>query len=255
VSLYVFVIMCFSLSVLHREIKEEKEDPEQEEEPNGQSVGEKEVPELEDSPPPSINVVLPSPIRSGLRIKSEVSSVGSLDESQGLSQEAPEEADINQYTVIEEANMSHDSGDDSANEMKSKLIVIKKEQEEQMEVETNGLSVVQEAPPQEEMDVADIKYNVEEMTVIDEVTEEGGQEERTGTIGENEVGVQAGVEESGDGVSSQICSHVLICFCLRKVLGRVNMNERCTLYPVHTQNIHILPLQLLMALFHMNGHL
>ncbi|KAJ4450423.1 hypothetical protein ANN_01847 [Periplaneta americana] len=255
-----------------------------EEESNSQSIDEKQVPELEDSPPPSVSAaVQPSPIRSGLRLKSaEASSVGSLEESQGLSQEG----DVNQYTVLEETNMSHDSGD-SANEKekksadvkekeveeepivkeKEKEPVVKEEEEqpvvkeekkrkkkkepvvkekkekepvvkekepvvkekesvvkekepivkekepvvkekepvkkvkkevkqeiEEMEVETNGTAAVQETPSQEELDGADIKFeNVEEMTVIDEVTEEDK------TAGENGAMEQSGVGESADG--------------------------------------------------------
>jgi hypothetical protein len=206
--------------VLQIEIREEKEDPGLEEEVSRQSVDEKEVPELEDSPPPSVNVVLPSPIRSGLKIKSEVSSVGSLEESQGLSQEAPEEAEVNQYTAVEETDMYHDFGDDRVNETKSKIIIVKKEKEEPMEVETNELPVVQEAPPKEKMDVPDIKYNVEEMTIINEMTEDGGQEERTETTGENEVGEQAGVGESGDGVSRELCNCILTHFCSLRSLDK-----------------------------------
>jgi hypothetical protein len=185
-------------------LNEEKEDRGPEEEVSRQSIDENVVPELEDSPPPSINVLLPSPIRSGFKIKSEVSSVGSLDESQGLSQEAPEEADINQRGAVEETDMRHDFDDDSVNEFKSK-VTVKQEQEEPMEVEINT-SAVKKGPPQEELDVADIKYNVEEMTVIDEVTEDGGQEERTETADRNEVRGESVAGESGDGVSRELCS-------------------------------------------------
>jgi hypothetical protein len=186
-------------------LNEEKEDRGLEEEVSRQSIDENVVPELEDSPPPSINVLLPSPIRSGFKIKSEVSSVGSLDESQGLSQEAPEEADINQRAAVEETDMRHDFDDDSLNEFKSK-VTVKQEQGEPMEVEINTLSAVKKGPPQEELDVADIKYNVEEMTVIDEVMEDGGQEERTETADRNEVRGESVAGESGDGVSRELCS-------------------------------------------------
>jgi hypothetical protein len=142
-----------------------------------------------------------------------------LEESQGLSQEASEEAEVSQFTAFEEENMNHDFGDDMI-ETKSKIIIVRKEKEEQMEVETNELPAVQEVPPQEELDVADIKYNVEEMTVIDEVTEDGGQEERTETPGENEVGEQTGVGESGDGVSRAWCSCVLRHFCSCRSLDK-----------------------------------
>jgi hypothetical protein len=197
-------VLNWSFSVPEKKIEEEEEDPGLEEEPSNQSVDEREVPELEDSPPPTINVVLPSHIRSGLRVRSEVSSVDdSLEESQGLSQEVPEDGDI-QCTVIEEGNVSHGSGDDSANEIGSEVNTEKKDPEEQMEVETHELSVVHKAPPQEEMDGTDVKYNVEEMTVIDEVIDGGGQEERTETAGINEVGEQEAVGESGDGVSSEL---------------------------------------------------
>jgi hypothetical protein len=184
--------------------EKEKEDPGLQEEPSNQSVDEREVPELEDSPPPSINVVLPSPIRSGLRVRSEVSSVdGSLEESQGLSQEVPEDGDV-QCTVIEERNISHGSGDDGANEIHSEVIAEKKVPEEQMEVETDELSVVHKPRPQEERDVTGVKYNVEEMTVIDEVVDDGGQEEKSETANGNEVEELGAVGESGDGVGSEL---------------------------------------------------
>ncbi|XP_021920001.1 pre-mRNA-processing factor 39 isoform X3 [Zootermopsis nevadensis] len=179
-------------------IKREREDPGLEEEVSGQSIDEKEVPELEDSPPPSVNVVLPSPIRSGFKIKSEVSSVDSLEESQGFSQEALEEIDVKHYTAVEETDTDHDFGDASVNGTKYNIIIVKNE-EEPMEVETDELPAVPEAPSQEELYVTDIKYNVEEMTIIDEVTDDGGQEERTETAGVNEIGEQIGVGESGDG--------------------------------------------------------
>jgi hypothetical protein len=184
--------------VPQRKGEEEEEGPILEEEPSSQSIDEKEakeVPELEDSPPPSINVVTPSSIRSGLRIKSDVSSVCSLEESQGLSQEAPEEMDANQYTGTEETYMSHDVGGDSVNEMESEVIRNDLEEDKQMEVETDVLPVVQEALPQEEFDV------VEEMTVIDEVTGDGEQEDKAVAAGMSEVAQQA-----GDGVSSDLYS-------------------------------------------------
>ncbi|XP_023721821.1 pre-mRNA-processing factor 39 isoform X3 [Cryptotermes secundus] len=186
---------------IEEEVEEEEEgDPGLEEENSNQSVDEREVPELEDSPPPTINVVLPSPIRSGLRVRSEVSSVDdSLEGSQGLSQEVPEDRDI-QCIVSEERNISERS-DDSVNEIYSEVTTEKKDPEEQMEVETDELLVVQEALPQEEMDVTDVKYNVEEMTVIDEVVDDGGQEERTETAGVNEIEGQDAVGETGDGES------------------------------------------------------
>jgi hypothetical protein len=200
-------ILNWSFSVPEKKIEEEEEeegDPGLEEEPSNQSVDEREVPELEDSPPPTVNVVLPSPIRSGLRVRSEVSSVDdSLEESQGLSQDIPEDGDI-QCIVNEVSNISHGSGDDSANEIYSEVTTEKRDPGEQMEVETDEVSVVQEAPPQEEMDVTDVKYNVEEMTVIDEVVDDGGQEERTETAGVIEVGGQDAIGESGDGVSNEL---------------------------------------------------
>lgn len=201
-------VLNWSFSVPEKKIEEEVEeeeegDPGLEEENSNQSVDEREVPELEDSPPPTINVVLPSPIRSGLRVRSEVSSEDdSLEESQGLSQEVPEDRDI-QCIVSEERNISERS-DDSVNEIYSEVTTEKKDPEEQMEVETDELLVVQEALPQEEMDVTAVKYNVEEMTVIDEVVDDGGQEERTETAGVNEIGGQDAVGETGDGVSSEL---------------------------------------------------
>jgi len=182
----------WSFSVPQRKVEEEEEGPILEEEPSSQSIDEKEakeVPELEDSPPPSINVVTPS-IRSGLRIKSDVSSVCSLEESQGLSQEAPEELEANQYTGTEE---SHDLGGDSMNEMESEVIRNDVEEDKQMEVETGVLPAVQEALPQEEFDV------VEEMTVIDEVMGDGEQEDKGVAAGEHEV-----AQQPGDGVSSDL---------------------------------------------------
>lgn len=184
-----------SFSVPQRKVEEEEEGPILEEEPSSQSIDEKEtkeVPELEDSPPPSINVVTPS-IRSGLRIKSDVSSVCSLEESQGLSQEAPEELEANQYTGTEETYMSHDLGGDSVNEMESEVVRNAVEEDKQMEVETDVLPAVQEALPQEELDV------VEEMTVIDEVTGDGEQEDKAVAAGVHEV-----AQQPGDGVSSDL---------------------------------------------------
>jgi len=181
--------------VPQRKVEEEEEGPILEEEPSSQSVDEKEakeVPELEDSPPPSINVVTPS-IRSGLRIKSDVSGVCSLEESQGLSQEAPEELEVNQYTGTEETYMRHDQGDDSVNEMESEVRRNDVE-DKQMEVETDVLPAIQEALPQEEFDV------VEEMTVIDEVTGDGEQEDKAVAAGVHEV-----AQQPGDGVSSDLC--------------------------------------------------
>lgn len=178
-----------------RKVEEEEEGPILEEEPSSQSIDEKEakeVPELEDSPPPSINVVTPS-IRSGLRIKSDVSGVCSLEESQGLSQEAPEELEANQYTGTEETYMSHDLGGDSVNEMESEVIRNGVEEYKQMEVETDVLPAIQEALPQEEFDV------VEEMTVIDEVTGDGEQEDKAVAPGAHEV-----AQLPGDGVSSDL---------------------------------------------------
>lgn len=177
-----------------RKVEEEEEGPILEEEPSSQSIDEKEakeVPELEDSPPPSINVVTPS-IRSGLRIKSDVSSVCSLEESQGLSQEASEELEANQYTGTEETCTSHDLGGDGVNEMESEVIRNDVE-DKQMEVETDVLSAVQEALPQEEFDV------VEEMTVIDEVTGDGEQEDKAVATGVCDV-----AQQSGDGVSGDV---------------------------------------------------
>jgi hypothetical protein len=180
---------------------DEAEDHGLEEEPSNQSTIEREVPELEDSPPPTVNVVLPSPIRSGLRIRSEVSSVDdSLEESQGLSQEVPEGGYI-QCTVIEERSCG--SGDDSANEIPTEVSAEEKDPEEPMEVETDELSVVHRATAQEEMDVTDVKYNVEEMTVIDEVVDDGGQEERAEAVDVNEEEGQGAEGELGDGVSSE----------------------------------------------------
>jgi hypothetical protein len=178
-------------------VEEEEEGPILEEEPSSQSIDEKEVkevPELEDSPPPVINVVTPSSIRSGLRIKSDVSSICSLEESQGLSQEAPEEADANQYTGTEETDMSHYLVDDSVNETESEVVKNVQEEDEQMEVETDMLPAVQEALPQEEFDVA------EEMTVIDEVTGDAEQEEKAVAAGVRDV-----EEQAADGVSSDLC--------------------------------------------------
>lgn len=182
-----------SNEVPQRKVEEEEQGPILEEEPSSQSIDEKEakeVPELEDSPPPSINVVTPS-IRSGLRIKSDVSSVCSLEESQGLSQEAPEELEANQYTGTDETYMSHDLGVDSVNEMESEVIRNDVEEDKQMEVETDVLPAIQEALPQEELDV------VEEMTVIDEVTGDGEQEDKAVAAGVNEVAQQLGDGEGG----------------------------------------------------------
>jgi hypothetical protein len=196
-----YVCMCnsalfWSFSVPEKKLEEEVEDLE--EEPSNQSMDEREVPELEDSPPPSVNVVLPSAIRSGLRVRSEVSSSvdDSLEESQGLSEEVPEDAYI-QCTVIEERSRG---SDDSANEIPAE----KKVPEQEMEVETDELSVVHRATPQEEMDVTDVKYNVEDMTVIDEVVDDGGREDRTETGDVNEVEGQGAAGEPGDGVSSDL---------------------------------------------------
>jgi hypothetical protein len=184
-------------------IEEEEEVEELEEEPSNQSIDEREVPELEDSPPPTVNVVLPSPIRSGLRVRSEVSSMDdSLEESQGLSEEVPEDG-YTQCTVIEER--SHGSGYDSANEIPTEVNTEKKSPEQRMEVETDELSVVHKATPQEEMEVTDVKYNVEDMTVIDEVVDDGGQEDQTETGDVNEVEGQGAAGEPGDGVSSELC--------------------------------------------------
>jgi hypothetical protein len=193
------IALNFSVSVPEKKMDEEEEEVEDhglEEEPSNQSIDEMEVPELEDSPPPTVNVVLPSPIRSGLRVRSEVSSVDdSLEESQGLSQEVPENGYI-QCTVIEER--SHGSVD-SGNEIPAEVNTEK--DTEQIEVETDELSVVHKATSQEEMDIADVKYDVEEMTVIDEVVDDGGQGERTETVDVNEMGGQGALGESGDGVS------------------------------------------------------
>lgn len=178
-----------------RKVEEEEEDPILEEEPSSQSIDEKEakeVPELEDSPPPSVNVVTPS-IRSGLRIKSDVSSVCSLEESQGLSQEAPEELEANQYMGTEETYTSHDLGGDGVNEMESEVTRNDVEEDKQMEVETDVLPAVQETLPQEEFDV------VEEMTVIDEVAGDGEQEDKAVATGVCDV-----AQQSGDGVSGDL---------------------------------------------------
>jgi hypothetical protein len=196
--------------VPQRDVEQEEEGPLLEEEPSNQSIDGsvvKQVPELEDSPPPVINVVMHSPIRSGLRVKSDVSSICSLEESQGLSQEALEEADANQYPGTEETNMSHELGGDSVNEMESEVVVKNdQEEDEQMEVETSVLPTVQKAVPQEEFDVAEVKYNVEEMTVIDEVTGDGEQEEKTVAAEVLEV-----AQQSADGVSSGLYSCICTC--------------------------------------------
>lgn len=213
-------------------IKREREDPGLEEEVSGQSIDEKEVPELEDSPPPSVNVVLPSPIRSGFKIKSEVSSVDSLEESQGFSQEALEEIDVKHYTAVEETDTDHDFGDDGVNGTKYNIIIVKNE-EEPMEVETDELPAVPEAPSQEELYVTDIKYNVEEMTIIDEVTDDGGQEERTETAGVNEIGEQIGVGESGDGVSKELCNYILTRFYSPRSLDKEIRTLLASLISLH----------------------
>jgi hypothetical protein len=72
-----------------------------------------------------------------------------------LSQEASEEAEVNQITALEEESMNHDFGDDMI-ETKSKVMIVGKEEEEQIEVETDELPAVQEVRPQGELGVADI---------------------------------------------------------------------------------------------------
>jgi hypothetical protein len=89
--------------------------------------------------------------------------------------------------------MSHDLGGDSVNEMESEVIRNDVEEYKQMEVETNVLPAIQEALPQEEFDV------VEEMTVIDEVTGDGEQEDKAVAAGAHGV-----AQQPGDGVSNDL---------------------------------------------------
>jgi hypothetical protein len=112
-----------------------------------------------------------------------------LEESQGLSQEAPEELEANQCM-----GTSHDLGGDGVNEMESEVTRNDVEEDKQMEVETDVLPAVQEALPQEVFDV------VEEMTVIDEVAGDGEQEDKAVATGVCDV-----AQQSGDGVSGDLC--------------------------------------------------
>ncbi|PSN56889.1 hypothetical protein C0J52_00685 [Blattella germanica] len=185
-----------------RKVKTERESQSEGEEPTSHDMSDKDVPELEDSPPPTISTILPSPIRSGLKLKTDLASTKTMEEgvclSQegsgvGLSQECSDEPDINQFTIVEETNMSDESADDC--EKTSPV----QEEDEPMEVTTSeNVHNVRETLNQDD-DAADINSeNVEDMTVIDEVTEDGGQDE-TKSIGEKLAEAeQTTAGESGD---------------------------------------------------------
>ena len=155
-------------------------------------IDNKEVPELMDSPPPSINIVLPSPIRSGLKIKKEQTTPTSTE---CLSHEVSKQ-DVNVFSTLEETDTSPELGgkDESENERTSQ----KQEGMDSMEVEesrqeSEHLQTSESAESHlQEDDAGDINLdNVEEMTVIDEVTEEEKNDETSESIS-RQTGAESG---------------------------------------------------------------